>query len=350
MNIRKTIILMLFLSAHMASAQADFRPGYIITVPGDTLYGEIDYRGDLLMGSVCRFRNEHKEIKDYTPNDIFAFRFIDSKFFISKDVDGKRMFLEYLLNGEVNVYYVRDDSGDHYYINRDGEDLVEIPYEEGIRRIRGRQILYQSNHHVGLLTYYMQDAPQLKSKIDRIKSPSHHNLIKIAEEYHHAVCDDKECIIYEKRQPLIKVNLEGVIGAIYLNNKAILENDLMDVLDRPYFLRGVLVHFWLPRANEKLFLKTGILYTKLRENDGGRTSYLKVPLHIGYMAPPTYTIRPTFSFSIYSPSYSAGVVAKVSEHVNIGVQAWGDFYSTKIPWVPAQLMQYSILGNVYFEF
>lgn len=75
MNIRKTIILMLFLSAHMASAQADFRPGYIITVPGDTLYGEIDYRGDLLMGSVCRFRNEHKETKDYTPHDIFAFRF-----------------------------------------------------------------------------------------------------------------------------------------------------------------------------------------------------------------------------------------------------------------------------------
>src|SRR5690606_8936442 len=75
MNIKKTIILALCLSAHMASAQADFRPGYVIKAPGDTLYGEIDYRGDLLMGSVCRFRNEHKETKDYTPHDIFAFRF-----------------------------------------------------------------------------------------------------------------------------------------------------------------------------------------------------------------------------------------------------------------------------------
>lgn len=350
MNIRKTIILILCLSAHIVVAQRDFRPGYVIMTPGDTLFGEIDYRGDLLMSSTCRFKNENGEIKDYTPYDIFAYRFIDSKFYIAKDINGKRMFLEYLLNGEVNVYYLRDDDGDHYYLNRDGEGLVEIPYEEDVRHVGGRQVLYKSNHHIGLLNYYMQDAPQLKSRIDRMKAPSHQNLVKIAEDYHHAVCDDKACIIYEKRQPLIKVNLEGVVGAINFNHKALLENDFMDILDRPYFLRGVLLHFWLPRANEKLFLKTGILYTKLRENDGGRTSYLKVPLHIGYMAPPTFTIRPTFSFSIYSPSYSAGVVAKVSEHVNIGVQGWGDFYYKHIPWVPSQLMQYSILANVYFEF
>src|SRR5690606_41134359 len=108
MHSRQTTVWMLCLSAHMACAQAEFRAGYIIAGPGDALYREIDYRGDLLMGSVCRFRNDHKEIQDYGAHDILAYRFIDSKFFISKDVDGKRMFLEYLLNGEVNVYYVRD--------------------------------------------------------------------------------------------------------------------------------------------------------------------------------------------------------------------------------------------------
>lgn len=350
MNIKRAIIWMLCLSAHMASAQTDFRPGYVIKVPGDTLYGEIDYRGDLLMSNVCRFRNEHKETKDYTPHDIFAYRFIDSKFYVSKDVNGKRNFLEYLLNGEVNVYYMRDDNGDHYYINRDGEDLVEIPYQEDIRQIGGRQVLYSTNHHVGLLTYYMQDAPQLKPKIDRMKAPSHQNLIKIAEEYHHAVCDDKDCIIYEKRQPFLKVNLEAVLGAIFLNNKAIATHDLLNVHDKPYYQTGVLVHFWLPRANEKLFLKTGLLYSQLDKRNGEKINYINIPLHIGYMAPPTYTVRPTFSFALLAPSYSAGVVAKVSKHVNVGVLGWADFYYKTIPWVPAQLMQYSILGNVYFEF
>lgn len=349
MNIKKTIILLLCLSANMVYAQTDFRPGYVIKAPGDTLYGEIDYRGDLYMSSVCRFRNAQKETKDYTPHEILAYRFIDSKFYVSKDVNGERNFLEYLLNGEVNVYYMRDDNGDHYYINRDGEDLVEIPYQEDIRLIGGRQVLHTTNHHVGLLTYYMQDAPQLKPKIDRMKAPSHHNLIKIAEEYHHAVCDDKDCIIYEKRQPLIKVNLEAVLGVLYLHDKIVKTNDL-DVNNKSYSHRGVLLHFWLPRTNEKLFLKTGFMYSKLLKLNGEKIKHIQVPVHLGYMAPPTYTIRPTFSISILSPSYSAGVVAKIGNHINIGVQGWADFYYNAMPLFPTQLMQYSLLGSLYIEF
>jgi len=61
MSFKKALILGLILSAHMVlTAQTNFKPGYIIKNSADTLYGKIDYRGDLLMGSICRFKSENE--------------------------------------------------------------------------------------------------------------------------------------------------------------------------------------------------------------------------------------------------------------------------------------------------
>jgi hypothetical protein len=81
-------------------AQNDFNPGYVITIKGDTLFGKIDYRGDLYMKSICRFMTAENTINEYTPHDILAYRFIDSKYYISREVDGKSVFLEYLIKGK----------------------------------------------------------------------------------------------------------------------------------------------------------------------------------------------------------------------------------------------------------
>ena len=96
-NLIKLLFLFLFGGLN---AQTDFRPGYIIETTGDTLYGDIDYRGDLLMGKLCKFRDKHKNITEYAPSNLSSFRFIDSKYFTSKEVNGKNIFLEYLLKAE----------------------------------------------------------------------------------------------------------------------------------------------------------------------------------------------------------------------------------------------------------
>jgi hypothetical protein len=69
-----------------------FKAGYIIDLKGDTIFGEIDYRGDKYMGKKCRFLHDGL-IKEFMAGEIFAFRFIDSKFFISKSVETKFIFL-----------------------------------------------------------------------------------------------------------------------------------------------------------------------------------------------------------------------------------------------------------------
>ena len=95
---------MLFVCIHGIHAQRDFRKGYIITNQQDTIYGWIDYRGDVRNAKVCLFRKtETDPSMDYMPLDIAAYRFINSKYYVSRDVGDeyapKQVFLEYLVNG-----------------------------------------------------------------------------------------------------------------------------------------------------------------------------------------------------------------------------------------------------------
>lgn len=172
MKLKRLILLGLLISTGFLKAQTDFRPGYIIKTFGDTIFGQIDYRGDLLMSSLCKFKAVDNTIKEYSPNDIEAFRFIERKYYVTREIDNKKVFMEYLIKGKVNIYYMRDDKGDHYYIDKEDARLTEIPYEEGIKYIDNKEVFYESTKHIGFLTYYMQDAPELQSRIHSVKNLS----------------------------------------------------------------------------------------------------------------------------------------------------------------------------------
>jgi len=338
MKTNKLILFVLVISMKLSFGQSDFRPGYIIKNQNDTVYGEIAYQCDLFMSSSCHFKDSNNIIVDYSPNDIVAYRFIDNKYFISREVNYKKVFLECLVKGEVSFYYMRDEDGDHYYIEKEGEKFAEIPYSKGFDND-----LYQSKYkrHTGLLTYYMQDAPELKSEIQSLERPEQRNLIKLAEDYHNAVCNGRQCIIYEKKQLPFKVNIEVISGVVNFTDG-----------DKSNFSTGFLAHFWLPRANEKLYLKVGYRYIpKIKKNKKFEDEFFSytVPFHLGFLALDTHCIRPSFSVGLFSPSYSGGVIVKVSKNINLGVQGWLDFSKDVIPWIPEQLGAYSLYGSLYID-
>ena len=67
MKLKTLILFVLLLSTEILNAQTDFRLGYIIKTTGDTIAGQIDYRGDLVMSSVCRFKDSGGEITRVLP-------------------------------------------------------------------------------------------------------------------------------------------------------------------------------------------------------------------------------------------------------------------------------------------
>jgi hypothetical protein len=319
-------LIILFFACGL-KAQTDFRPGYVITLSGDTVYGQIDYRGDYTMGHVCRFESNDGLKTEYTPGSIQTYRFTDSKYFVSREVNGQKYFLEYLIQGKMDIYYLRDDNGDHYYLEKGNEPLVEIRYTKDILWVDGKEYFYQSKTHIGLLNYVTMEAPQLQKKIGKIKKPDHKSLINIAKDYHYAVCeDDEQCIIFERPVPLFKIQAEPFVG--YYSGLRQEDNIKKYGFTPISFLFGANVYVWMPRTNENWYFKTGITYTNVES-----MHVFTLPLQFAYVFPkgkfrPTFSGGMNFRWLKYNtesiafatrPAYSVGLLTMVDAHTSLTV-------------------------------
>ena len=318
---------LLLIFSKITNAQTDFRAGYIITNYNDTLYGEIDYRSDILMGKVCRLKLNDNIIK-YSPFEIAAYRFIsDGKYFVSKEVDGDYLFLEFLIKGQLNIYYYRDDKqNDHYYIEKADLPLSELTYEESKVYLDDKQFLHQSTKHIGLLYYYMQDAPELHSQIKNNKKPERNQLLKLAKNYHYAICQDGEdCIVFEKKKSLEFV-LYMVGGAIDFG----FDNNV-------YFNGGTILIIGMPSISEKLFFRTGVMYVhnayEKREIVGSHYEYKKysgwkIPLMFEYKYPKS-AVRPKAAYGIglsfYKYYYTYGEFLSNCYMVGLDINVYKSF-------------------------
>ena len=315
-----TALVLTFFSLFL-QAQTYFKPGYVIKSEGDTLFGEVDYRGGARMSRICTYRHSAKDsVRRFSPDELLGYRFPESKYYVSKLVDGKKVFLEYLVNGRVSVYYLKDERDeDHYYIEKEGLGLAEIPYVEGTKEKEGLDYLYQSTRHIGVLTYYMQDAQGLQPEILKLKKPDHDNLITLAKDYHNAVCKDDKCIIYAKKMPLFKVGFEAVIGHMFVDEYMFGKYNFQQA--------GIFAHIWMPMVNENLFLKTGIIFpvgkTKYSADSGSIPSQGDsllsglVSFQIEYVYPHGI-IRPKFAIGTNLPF----LTIDLTPGVNVKLTKW----------------------------
>ncbi len=342
MKIKLFIFLGILLTNEILLAQTDFRKGYIIKPGSDSIYGLIDYRGDQLMNKICRFRlSESDPDTNYSANDIVGYRFHDGKYFVSKKVNGENSFLEYLIEGKVSIYYCRYESKDHYYIEKAGIGFAELPYAEEIRYKDSEAYLYKSKTHIGILNVYMQDAPELQTEIANIKIPNRENLMTLVENYQNIVCKNEICLIYKKKLPLFEPIFELTAGAGFVEGTN-------------YIQTGLLVNLWMPRTNEKLYLRTGIS-TIFITIDNQNMVFLRTPVQFEYIYPKGI-FRPKFSVgtNVYfrtSDYFSmtrclaamAGMNFRLNESILIGINYDLDLYRSDMYFIPDKVFSQSFL-------
>jgi hypothetical protein len=327
------------------AAQTDFRDAYIIKNEGDTIYGKVDFRGDALMAEVCRFKMGDDELI-FSPYDIQAFRFIDSKYYISKEIDGRKYFLEYLINGKISIYFMQNEIGPHYFISKNEGELTELIYNSEIVVEGGKTLMKESIKHQGILNYYMSDASNFSSKIQKIGKPEHRELIRLAEDYHFAVCDDK-CIVYEKQKRKFHMNLEVLGGPVMMKSLNKYEDNYQS---GTYFQYGALAYFWMPNFNQNLYIKTGFIYSSMEKMGGGDTIRLTLPFQLAYLAPNSWKVRPNLSLGLFAPTYNAGVMVKMTDRINLGLQGWFEFVPKEKRFlVPSEFWNYSLMANVHIS-
>jgi len=339
-------MLCLLAISYTANAQTDFRLGYVIKAEGDTLSGEIDYRGDQMMSQVCKFRSSPDSAAiEFYPWDIVGFRFIGSKYYVSKVVGSNNIFLEFLVKGKLNLYYLRDGDTRRYFMEKGDEPMQEIPYKEGIKYIDNTPYAFNTKTHINILSHYLEDTPELISSVKKMGKPDQNNLTKLAYDYHNIVCKDGKCIIYAKHKPTFSVDLEAQVGTLNIHHTE-------SYVGKCYMMSGVLAHIWMPRENEKLFFRTGILYSRVKDADR-YWSFYKIPLIVEYVYPKGI-VRPVLGLglNIYMPyehsfACMAGLNVKLHKNVDFRFSYSADFIATGFfAFVPKSLFSTSITAGV----
>lgn len=257
---KRTIILFLFTFILFVNgfSQTDFRPGYYITWGNDTIYGLVDYRGEIRNSRLCEFKKDENSVPiQFEPSEIQAYRFINSKYYISKKIkiDGteKQVFVEYLLNGIINLYFYRDFNNYLYLFEGSDGELLALTNEKETEYIEGKGRIEKNTYkYIGQLKAKLADCSEIRKDIDRV-ALDHNSLINITKEYHDYMCDGEKCIIYEKKVSKSKIKIAPVIGggtsSLHFNKG---EFSKYNFGSFQYPLAGLLVNISLPKWNEKL--------------------------------------------------------------------------------------------------
>ncbi len=261
-------IILYFAFSLTCFSQSDFRNGYYITWRNDTVQGLIDFRGEQKNSKFCIYKKDasSKSIK-LSPEEIHAYRFVDNKYYISKKINTSRgeeqVFVEFLLNGITNLYFFRDLENYLYLIEDENGGLLELFNETETLYIEGKgEVNWNSNNHIRLLKVAFADCMEIQPQVDQAML-THKSLIKLTRDYHNYVCEDEQCIIYEKKLPAIKVQLAPLVGIAISTLRFDREFYSRFMYDRnmnPSF--GIQVNTILPRVNERISLQLDVLYNK----------------------------------------------------------------------------------------
>lgn len=331
--------LMVFLLLNLpiiTFSQTNFTNGYILHSESDTIYGEIDNKDYHSNASFCDFRPfGSDEITRYKPGEIYGYQFQNGKFYISREApltDGtvKKIFLEFLIKGELNIYFYQDaEKNNIYYAEKDTTGLMELIYykikindydqrfEEAEKRFKGSVMNYntsgiyeyENKRFQGILVYLTTDAPKMRSSILNIKEPSHEGLIKIAKNYHELTCPDEDCLIFEKTiKHNIKVGFSA--GHYIITRTSLIEQNPERILSKSGPSVAFTVYFSQVQRSERLFLGLGIRHEFLDVQFGeeiDRANTTRIPLSINYIHP-KQGISPLFSYAFDLRSYGYGQI------------------------------------------
>jgi hypothetical protein len=250
-------------------AQGNFRDGFIITCEGDTLHGQVNLASNAVNCRKCEFRaGPETQVKTYSPGEIAAYRINDEKFFITKEIviDSlpRKVFLEYLVDGIVDLYSYKTFDTEYFFIEKEGK-LYSLENEE--KEISRQTISnqnakslknYQVNvrRYVGVLTYLFSDAEGLSPEIQRT-GYGYKSLIRLTLRYHKMVCNEYECIKYS-HPTRIKVSFEpGIALAV---EKMILKGDPGTVNNTSY-CPGAGLRFQPARGQKHWSVFAGLRYS-----------------------------------------------------------------------------------------
>lgn len=266
---RQLFILLCLIIAAGVYSQDNFVKGYVITNDNDTLNGYIDFRTNSYNSTLCRYKEFlNSNITEMKPGDIKAYRFLDiGKYYVSKNVEingiAENYFLEYLVQGMLNLYYLPIENEEYYFFEDTSGKL--IPVSKKPDKVLENRKLAVDNRYKGVLSYIFKDYPLLSEKT-KDANFSRSSMIEFTTEYHNMTCTTgEECIIFtnDYKNKFLNFDFEVYSGFEYniYRTKAI--NNLLDDMHSGSPVLGVELGLNSPRILKLVTVIAGANISKV---------------------------------------------------------------------------------------
>jgi len=218
-------------------AQSNYVEGFIITPSLDTISGLINFQDQVRTPQYIKFKNElNAKPKKYSPSQLSAFVIQNQKYtsrvvsidktpqdikdlkynedyFSDPIFETDTMFLKAMVQGEANLYYIKDEAyKDHFYIENDSI-LDELIFRKYLKKVNGKELIQRNERYKGQLSYYFRDCEKLKNRI-KVLDYEKKSMIKIFDSYNN--CNSKEkknSIISDTTESKLKLKFSILGGA-----------------------------------------------------------------------------------------------------------------------------------------
>lgn len=176
------------LIAQFTYAQDGLMAGYLITLQGDTVRGQIDYRDWLTNPRHVFFRAQGEErSRGYDPMDIREFRVADELYVSAMvetevsqrntqqlaygsalDMKKDTVFLQVMIEGPKRLCYYRNYLGiEQFYIWQDSAYRLLV-YKRYLKDVDGETVIGENKTYVGQLILYLSDCEKIRGKLSTV--------------------------------------------------------------------------------------------------------------------------------------------------------------------------------------
>lgn len=255
----RTIFFLSFLVffSTMFDAQNNYKQGYLITNENDTIRGVINLRTDKKNANSCDFKEtEADKSKIYFPGEIAGYRFIDEgRYYVTKDIKidsiPRKVFMEYLLQGTMNLYFYADDLEYYFFEDEKGKQTYITKKPDDKTRDRGDE------KYKGIMFYLFKDTYPVAQ--EAYKTPFNRESIKkLTKKYHEEMCTSGEqCIEFEAKKEKKFIALKySIYAGLGFQTYSFYDERLALVNPFKYISPtiGGQVNFFFPKQSESLSL------------------------------------------------------------------------------------------------
>ena len=293
--IRPFLLLIYFLMSISLVAQEKFEDGFIVTLEGDTIYGQI---GKAPKYDICRFLH-NETITEYRPSSITAYG-INMGFYY-KSISKDTTFAQLLAEGSLSVY----ENSRTIYVEHDAESqIIKVSKKPSVIFVNDVKSVKRDKKWIGALQILTQDCNTNSFNPEKLK-PNTKNIINFAREYTN--CNGETFKDFRKG---LKPEFSLMTGFLYNHINVVSQSGAVAFGNDQYgglgFQLGASMAFYPNWPRNKFGLELGFRYFQSRSRDersipdsGNFTNQEEVTTfsHTGMIIPLTINYKTSISSS-----------------------------------------------------